>query len=78
MIVLFGKTFESHAKNYVQWGSGWYEDSGVKSLILRDYLSDAYSTLEFINDLLIELPKICEQYQNLSKTKLLEKLSIEI
>ncbi|KKN00365.1 hypothetical protein LCGC14_1138560 [marine sediment metagenome] len=36
-----------------------------------------YSTLKFINDILIKIAKIYEQFHNLSKTKLMEKLSVE-
>ncbi len=40
--------------------------------------NESYSTLEFINDLLIEMPNIYDQFQNLSKTNLMEKLSVTI
>jgi len=39
LIVLFGKSFEEHAKNYVQWGTGWYEDPGLKIIVLTKYFS---------------------------------------
>ena len=45
----------------------------------NSFLSEkSYSTLDFINDLLIEIPKVYEKYQNLSNSDLLERLSIDI
>jgi len=35
---LFGKSFEAYAKNYVKWGTGWYEDPGAKRIILNNFL----------------------------------------
>jgi len=44
LIDLFGKSFEEHAENYIQWGNGWYEDPGLKRVILNDYFSSTTIT----------------------------------
>jgi len=37
---VFGKSFEAYAKNYVKWGTGWYEDPGLKRIVLNNYFKD--------------------------------------
>lgn len=55
------------------------EKSNMTEKISKSDLSDenSYSTLEFINDLLTEIPKIYGQFRNLSKTTLMENLSVD-